>query len=149
MIHARRSLDAIEPYGGVLLRIVVGAMLIPHGIGRLFGIGGQGLAGNAAWLETNGLAAGEMLAALMGVMELLGGILIMLGLLTRPVALVIVALIALQVLLYWPNGYFWLTGGPSSNAGRWSIVWALAVLAVALQGSGERSLDGVLRRRRL
>ncbi len=134
------------PLGDLLLRLAVGGMLIPHGLGRLFGVGGQGLERNGAWLESNGLPAGETVALLLGSLELGGGVLIVLGLLTRPVAWAAFGAIALSALLHWPNGYFWLTGGPSTNAGRWSMVWGLAVLAVAVQGAGAWSLDALRRR---
>lgn len=141
-LHSR----SLASLGDVLLRLSVGGMLIPHGLGRLFGLGGQGIERNGAWLESNGLPAGEASAILLGTLELAGGVLIVVGLLTRPVAIAVASVIAFSVLLHWPNGYFWLTGGPPSNAGRWSIVWAAAVLAIALRGAGGYSIDEIRRR---
>jgi putative oxidoreductase len=141
-----RSSRTIAALGDVLLRLSVGGMLIPHGLGRLFGAGGQGLARNGAWLEANGVPAGELVALSLGALELVGGVLIVVGLLTRPMAFAVAGAIAISVLLHWPNGYFWLTGGPPSNAGRWSIVWGAAVLAIALRGAGGYSLDEFRRR---
>ena len=81
-IYEKSSLY-VEP----LLRFVAGAMLVPHGCQKLFGMfGGGGLSGTAMFMDKAGYSPGMLWAAVVGCTELFGGILLAVGLLTRPAA---------------------------------------------------------------
>src|SRR5215216_4629914 len=91
MAHAKlyipalgRYYDAAYEYAEPLLRIALGAVLIPHGMQKLFGaFGGMGLTNNAALFERLGYTPGMFWGTLVGCTELVGGILLVLGLFTR------------------------------------------------------------------
>jgi putative oxidoreductase len=79
-----------------------------------------------------------------GVLEFCGGIAIMLGLLTRPVAFILSGEMAVA---YWqfhaPQG-----GWPLQNQGVPAVLFCFVFLYMAAQGGGDWSLDALLRRRR-
>jgi putative oxidoreductase len=75
---------AANAYAEPILRIGLGAVLIPHGMQKLFGaFGGMGLTNNAALFERLGYTPGMFWGTLVGCTELVGGILLVLGLFTR------------------------------------------------------------------
>jgi putative oxidoreductase len=54
--------SAVNEYAEPILRIVLGGVLIPHGMQKLFGaFGGMGFAGNAALFDRIGFAAAAVL----------------------------------------------------------------------------------------
>ena len=72
------------------LRIPVGIIFIAHGAQKLFGaFGGYGLEGTGQWMASIGLEPGYTLAFLAGSAEFFGGIALLVGLLTRPAAVVL------------------------------------------------------------
>lgn len=71
----------------LIMRLFIGAMFIRHGLG-LFNA--QGLADNAQWLRDVSFPIPEFSAYLGKSAELLGGILLMLGLCVRPIAIPVV-----------------------------------------------------------
>jgi putative oxidoreductase len=77
-----------------------------------------------------------------GLMEIVGGIAIMLGLYTRPVAFVLAGEMAVAYFqFHQPNG-FW----PSSNGGVPAVMYCFFFLYLAAAGAGAWSLDSVLAR---
>jgi putative oxidoreductase len=121
-----------------LLRVVAGLLFFQHGGMKLLGwFGGMpGSAGSTAPLMSQmGLA---------GVLEFFGGIAILLGLLTRPVAILLSGEMAVA---YWqvhaPSGAW-----PILNHGEPAVLFCFIFLYIAAQGSGDWSLDALLRRKR-
>lgn len=128
---------ATSDIGRLLLRLVVGAWLLPHGFGKLFGwFGGPGLAGFAAELEGFGLPAAAPLPWLLAAAQTLAGLLIVIGLWTRTSAAVAAAFLAVTVVLNVPHGWFWMHGGI-----EYPLLWTLAAIAVMLMGAGRHSVD--------
>jgi putative oxidoreductase len=79
-----------------------------------------------------------------GVLEFFGGILIMLGLFTRPVAFILSGMMAVA---YWqfhaPMGRW-----PLQNQGVPAVLFCFLFLFMAAYGGGEWSLDALIRRKR-
>jgi len=73
-------LDGQKANGYLILRVVTGAILIYHGYGKLFGFGISGVSG---FFGNIGLPAPDVLATLVTFLEFVGGIGILLGILTR------------------------------------------------------------------
>src|SRR3954462_6326229 len=72
-----RFYAAGEPYAHPMLRIVLGALLIPHGMQKLFGaFGGMGLTANAQLFDRIGYHPGMFWGTLVGCVEFFGGILL-------------------------------------------------------------------------
>jgi len=79
-----------------------------------------------------------------GLLELVGGLLILFGLFTRPVAFILSGEMAVA---YWqfhaPNGTW-----PLQNQGIPAVLFCFLFLYMAAQGGGEWSLDALIRRKR-
>ena len=124
----------IQDFTWVTLRIVVGLAFMTHGLPKLFGwLGGFGGEGEAAELLSRfGVA---------GVLETFGGLLIVLGLFTRPVAFVLAGQMAVA--------YFWIhvgRGGPWwwENGGELAMLYSFIFLLFAAWGAGPHSVDAKL-----
>jgi putative oxidoreductase len=115
----------------VVLRVGVGLLFVQHGVQKLFGLlGGFG--------GTPGATA--PLASLMGVaglLELVGGVLVVVGLLTRPVALVLTGeMLVAYAMVHLPQG-----GWPVQNGGEPALLFALPFVFLAGNGAGPLSID--------
>lgn len=128
---------ALEPLSSTIVRVGTGLLLVPHGAGKLFGLfGGYGLEGTAGYFDSIGFHPGLLFALLIGSLEFFGGILLTLGLLTRPVAAAVVIFMATAITVHYPNGYLWI------NAGfEMPLLWGLMALSVLIRGGGNFSLD--------
>ena len=121
-----------------ILRVPVGLILAAHGAQKLFGwFGGNGLAGTAQWLSSMGIEPGYLMAFLAGGAEFFGGLALVIGLLTRPAALVaaftmLVAIFSVHI----GNGLFAADGGY-----EYALILFVALIALAIQGGGYLSVD--------
>ncbi|MEW6750512.1 MAG: DoxX family protein [Candidatus Latescibacterota bacterium] len=112
------------------LRIGAGLLFIPHGLQKVFGLlGGAGGSGAAVPLVS--------LLGLAGVLEFVGGILLVVGLLTRPVA----AILTLEMLVAYVKAHMPQGGLPIQNGGELALLYALVFFALTAFGSGPLSLD--------
>jgi putative oxidoreductase len=120
-----------------LLRVVAGFLFCQSGGLILFGwFGGiPGQPGRPPLTSQTGIG---------GVLEFIGGIAIMLGLFTRPVAFILSGMMAVA---YWqfhaPNGAW-----PLQNQGVPAVLFCFIFLYMAARGGGEWSLDALIRRER-
>ncbi|HET7469891.1 MAG TPA: DoxX family protein [Gemmatimonadales bacterium] len=120
----------LGPYTHATLRIGAGLLYMEHGLQKLFGLfGGMGPNGGTVQLLSQfGLA---------GVLETFGGLLIVLGLLTRPVALVL----ALEMLVAFFQVHFPQGGFPIQNRGELPLLYMLVWLFLVGNGAGPFSMD--------
>ena len=125
-----------------LVRVVCGLFLMPHGAQKLFGwFGGYGLNATGEFFAKLGLQPGYTMALLAGLVELVGGGLLVLGLFTRPAALGVVIMMAVVVFaVHLPLGFFWQDGGF-----EYPLMWGLIALAIFFRGGGRLSLDHLIR----
>lgn len=64
-----------DDIGSLLIRLVIGAIIIAHGVQKLFGWwGGYGLNATGQWLASEGFTPGYLMALLAGSAEFFGGI---------------------------------------------------------------------------
>jgi putative oxidoreductase len=127
--------------GLLFIRLVFGLTFAAHGTQKLFGwFGGYGITGTAGWLESIGLKPGKFHAVVAGLGELVGGLLLALGL-WLPVAafLITVSMLVAIAKVHGPKGYWATAGGFEYN---------LAIIAVAiglaLSGPGQYSIASLL-----
>ena len=141
-IEARRSTPiipfvaplyrALEPYAYTLIRIAIGAIFVPHGVQKLF-LGG----------------ASSPLGYGIGVLELAGGLLLALGILTRPLALLlildVVAIIAANI----GKGWLWTRGGVQYHTFLLGMLLAVLIGGAGLYAVkiGMQRLAGILNQR--
>ena len=76
-------------------------------------------------------------------LEIIGGVLLMVGLFTRPVAFVLSGQMAIAYFLAHGSKGFW----PALNGGEAAILFCLVFLYLVFQGPGEWSLDAQVRKR--
>jgi putative oxidoreductase len=120
-------LARFEPHFYALMRIVTGFLFLFHGAEILFGIP----------VGTPGEAPAYVIYVA-GPIELVGGILVMIGLFTRPAAFLCSGLMAVA---------YWLVHShrallPIQNAGEPAALYAFVFLYIAARGSGIWSADG-------
>jgi putative oxidoreductase len=130
------ALASLQPYARSLLRIVAGFTFSLHGLQKLFGFfGGMGGKGMTASFPT--------LPWFGGVLELAGGLLLLLGLFTAPVAFLLSGEMAVAYFMYhYPHGFF-----PISNGGELAAVYSFLFLYLSIAGPGPISLDALVRKK--
>ncbi|HEX3497893.1 MAG TPA: DoxX family protein [Stellaceae bacterium] len=120
--------DVWGPRVLTLLRIVVGLLFLEHGTQKLFGFPPS----------ANPAPALMSLGGIQGIIELVGGALIVLGLFTRPVAFILSGDMAVAYFMsHFPKGFF-----PIANRGDAAILYCFVFLFLAVAGGGAWSLDG-------
>ncbi|MCC4834283.1 DoxX family protein [Shewanella sp. 10N.7] len=133
-----------QNWTALVLRIPVGLIFMAHGAQKLFAwFGGYGLEGTGQWMESIGLAPGVLMAFLAGSAEFVGGLFIILGLLTRPTALVLaITMLVALFTVHFENGLFMVNNG-------YEFALSLVVISTALmlQGGGRLSIDNVIAKR--
>jgi len=127
--------------GLLLLRLAVGLTVAAHGAQKLFGwFGGPGLDGTGQFFEMIGFRTGRRHATMAGLGEVVGGLLLTLGLLTPlGAAAVIIVMIVAIFPVHINKGFFGQNGGYEYN-----LLLATAALTIALTGPGSLSLDALL-----
>ncbi len=108
----------------ILLRFMMGFMIACHGVQKVFGL-----------LDGEGPAQGLFLVA--GVIETIGGLLVMVGLFTSPVALILSGEMAVAYFMVHARLRFW----PLLNGGEIVVANCFAFLYIAAKGAGALSLD--------
>jgi putative oxidoreductase len=116
-----------------ILRIVVALLFMTHGAQKLFGFPAPLPGGGPPLMSLFGVS---------GILEFVGGLFILLGLFTRPVAFLLAGEMAVAYfMMHAPNG-FW----PLLNQGEAAVLYCYVFLYMAVAGGGSWSLDRQLRR---
>ena len=126
------------------VRVGAGAVFAAHGAQKLFGwFGGYGLEGTAGWMASIGLEPGLLLAAMAGGAEFFGGLLLIVGLLVRPAALILaITMIVAIVTVHLENGLFL-----ADNGYEFGLVLLVLSIALVFRGAGSLSADRLLQTR--
>lgn len=136
-----KLLTSAPSFAPLALRIPTGIILMAHGAQKLFGwFGGYGLEGTGQWMASIGLTPGYLMALMAGSSEFFGGFLLIIGLLTRPTALVlsftmVVAIFSVHI----GNGLFL-----SNNGYEFGLALFAATLSLTISGAGKLSADNLL-----
>jgi putative oxidoreductase len=133
---------ALENYTWPLVRAATGFFFLPHGMQKLFGFWGGDIARVAEGFAKQGLYPALFWAYYIGCLEFFGGILLIVGLWTRPVAALFAGFMfvaAFHVTIQ--RGWFWTNGGMEV-----SLYLLLICLTILIHGAGPLSLDSRLGR---
>ena len=110
-----------------VFRIAVGLLFLEHGTGKIFGF--------PTLTGLDQMPHGLLLFT--GFMELIGGALIVVGFLTRPVAFILSGFMAAAYfMVHFPMGFF-----PALNFGEAAVLYCFAFLYLAAAGPGDWAID--------
>ena len=117
-----------------VLRIVTGLLFVEHGTQKLLGFPPGEHAGAPFEFSLMGMS---------GVLELVGGALIVLGLFTRPVAFVLSGMMAVAYwMVHFPQNPY-----PVNNGGDAAILYCFVFLYLVFAGAGPISVDAMMRKK--
>jgi putative oxidoreductase len=120
------KLSRYQPYALAALRIIAALLFIEHGTQKLFGFPPAQMEGSLPPL---------LLAA--ALLELVGGILILIGLFTRPVAFILSGQMAFAYFMaHAPKSFF-----PAINGGDAAILFCFVFLFLVTAGPGAFAVD--------
>ncbi len=133
-----RPFPGLSGYASLVLRVVLGPIMAYHGYQKL----DAGISGYAGSLDNLGVPAPEVMAWVVALVELLGGVALVLGLLTQLVALALgavllgaIVLVKVDVGVIAPMG-----GGPGAEL---DLAILAGLVAIVLLGPGPLSVDHV------
>jgi putative oxidoreductase len=109
----------LQPYAYTLIRIATGAIVVPHGVLKLFFGGANSAMGYG-----------------LGVLELAGGLALALGILVRPIALLLIADVLMIIVANIGKGWLWTRGGVQYHTFLLGML-----LAVAIGGEGRYAVQ--------
>jgi putative oxidoreductase len=119
-----------EPRLLSILRIVVGLLFLEHGLNKIFGF-------PLAPIPHHAFVLFSLVPGLAGILETIGGILIVLGLFTRPAAFVLSGEMAFAYFMaHAPHGFF-----PLQNRGESAVFYCFAFLYLWIAGGGAWAID--------
>jgi len=129
-----QTLSKYQPFALSLLRFYVGLSIMQHGTAKILGFpAGAGL----------GSPAVGTLSWTGGMIELIGGALMIVGLFTRPAAFILSGFTAVAYfMVHAPQNFF-----PVINKGELAAVYSFVFLYLVFAGGGPLSLDTILRKK--
>jgi len=126
----KHTASRYSPLALTLLRIIAGFLFMPHGAQKLFGwLGGMGGTGASASFPD--------LIWVAGVLEFFGGLCILLGAWTRPVALLLSGQMAVAYFMGHASRGFW----PLLNRGELAVLYCFVFLFLATAGGGPFTVE--------
>ena len=130
------GIRSVEPCACSLLRVIVGFTFSLHGMQKLLGLfGGMGGTGAKAHFLS--------LMWVAGCLETAGGLLILLGLFTTPVAFILCGEMAVAYFTqHYPRGFF-----PIRNGGKLAVLYCFVYLYLFTAGPGPGSVDVLIRKK--
>ncbi|MBC8069976.1 MAG: DoxX family protein [Deltaproteobacteria bacterium] len=156
-VSTRRWLDTAAPRSVVLVRGVLGFVFVTEGIQKLLYPEALG----AGRFASIGIPAPELMGPFVGVLEIVCGLLVLAGWLTRPAAILllvdmIVAMLSTKLPILLGHGFWGFADPSAARTGFWSasheartdLAMATASAFLVIVGAGAWSLDAVLARRR-
>jgi putative oxidoreductase len=124
----------------LILRVIIGIVFIAHGWQKVFTMGMHAIGGGFAQM---GVPMAQVMGPFISLLELIGGVLMVMGLGTRIVALLLVCdMIGAMALVHFKNGFFLPTGY------EFALTVAVVCIAIALAGAGRWSVDDMIAERR-
>jgi putative oxidoreductase len=136
-------LQTDDSWSGLILRVMLGVVMFPHGAQKVFGwFGGNGFSGTMGFFITQ-LNIPAVVAFLVIMAESVGAVMLIVGFVTRFAAFGIFCVMLGAIwLVHLPNGFFMNWSGKQAGEGFEYHLLALAIsAAVMIAGSGRWSVD--------
>ena len=131
----------------LIVRVVLGVIFFAHGAQKVFGwFGGRGLQATIGYFQT--LKIPLPLAVLCALTECFGGLAVLVGFLSRPVALgLIINMLVAIAKVHWPHGFFLnFSLQPGKGHGfEFNLALIAMAAAVLLGGAGAFSVDRLIK----
>ncbi|MEO7996076.1 MAG: DoxX family protein [Gemmatimonadaceae bacterium] len=122
----------------LVLRVVAGLTMAAHGYQKVFVYGFDGISAGFAGM---GIPMASVAGPLVAVLELVGGVLVAVGVLTRPLALLIAFdMLVASTFVHLKDGFF------APKGVELTLLLLGAFLSIALAGAGSYSVDATLNR---
>jgi putative oxidoreductase len=129
--------QCFSPYSYAFMRFSTGAVLVPHGVQKVFYLTVDRY---ADLISSHGVPMARPLAYLMFFTELVAASCLALGLFTRVAAAMIwVEMLVIITVFQWEFGYFWTNRGY-----EYALLWLLLCTAIFFRGGGRYSLDHLI-----
>ena len=126
----------------LMIRLFIGVCFIVHALGKLGIVGSGSMAGFEAWLKSMNIPFAGLQARLAMMSEMIGGIFLTLGLLTRVGALLLIGVMLVAALIGHKGGGYLITNNPPGN--EYTLNLAAICALILLTGPGNYSLDAFL-----
>lgn len=129
-------IEALAPWAPralSVLRIITGLMIVEHGMAKYLGFPAVPALANVQLFSMPGIG---------GVIELIGGALLILGLFTQPVAFILSGEMAVAYfMVHAPKSFY-----PLLNGGTLAIIYCFSCLYLSTAGAGPWSVDAAMRK---
>jgi putative oxidoreductase len=136
----------MHAFGPAVLRLALGGIFVGHGAQKLFGLwGGGGIDGTSAFFAQLGLSPAMPLAVLAGLLEFAGGLLLVAGAFTAPVAIALAIQMAVAIWkVHAAHGFFldWSRAPGAGYGYEYNLALIAGLVCLALTGPGALSVDG-------
>ena len=142
----RKLFETDEAWTGLILRVMLGVVMFPHGAQKLLGwYGGFGFAGTLGFF-TEQMHLPWLVALLVIIGESFGSLGLLVGFLTRfSAASIGVIMLGAIGLVHWPNGFFMNWFGKQAGEGFEYHLLVIAICAaLVITGAGKWSVDSVI-----
>ncbi len=137
----KKLMSTTDSWGLLGLRLATGTIFIAHGLPKFGFLGGGGLEGTAGMMESMGIPLPMVAAFLIAASEAGGGILLIVGFLTRfAAATQVFAMLVAVFLVHFSNG---LAG---KGGYQWAMLLGAAAFCLMIEGAGRYSADRSLSR---
>lgn len=138
LTNAPRGLEAVDPKWGItVVRVMMGIILIVAGSGKW----ASGIGGTVAFFTQLGIPLPGVMGPFVALLEVVGGLLLLVGFQTRYVAILFVAEFLVTT-------FYVKLRGPGWDAGRIDMMILASAVMLLLAGPGRAALDEVWRGRR-
>jgi putative oxidoreductase len=142
-MHATKN-SAAHDLGLLLVRLILGVVLMFHGSQKLFGwFDGPGMDGFTSFLTALEIPMPHVSAYLSAGTEFAGGALLVLGFLTRLVAIPVVVNMIVAIITVHRDGF-----AVKDDGMEYALMLCVVALALVFMGGGRFSVDACMRRER-
>ncbi len=142
----KKLLETNDDIAGLVLRVLLGVVMLPHGAQKLLGwFGGYGFSGTMGFF-TGKMGIPAVFAFLVIITEFFGSLALITGTLTRLAAFGVGCVMLVGALMvHLPHGFFMNWAGKQQGEGFEFHILAMAIaVALMIKGGGRWSVDGLL-----